>query len=398
MADLFQIGLSGIYSSQANLATTGHNISNVNTEGYSRQSVDVSSAGADRYGSYFIGRGAIVTGIERAYDQFAFTENVMNTSSNAYNQESYTQANQLDMLLSNESTSSTASVLNMFSTLNGVADNPNMLEARTVFLESASSMVNQYTNLYSNLEIQYSSINADIENSADRITELAEIIGNMNVQISSLTTSGTDSNANDLLDQRNQAITELSEFVNVSVIENDNAMVNIYVGSGQALVMGSESLKMTALNGDPDPSRKALALQIDDTSILIDGSKLGGKVAALFNTRDNDVERAMNQLGQNVIGLTHSINEQQQQGQTLNGEIGEPLFNDINSASAMSSRVLSHNDGNGTAEFSVRVDDLAELSADEFTLVVDAYDAAAGTLDFTVINQFTGASESCLAD
>ncbi|MDA7746085.1 flagellar hook-associated protein FlgK [Psychromonas sp.] len=394
MADLFQIGLSGIYSSQANLATTGHNISNVNTEGYSRQTVQVSTAGADRFGEYFIGRGSIVTGINRAYDQFAFTENIMNTSKYAYNQEVYMQNNQLDMVLSNEATSATKPVLEMFSSLNGVADHPNMLESRSVFLENASNMVNQYNTLYKSLEIQYSGINADIEVSADTITALAANIASMNTQISSVTNSAGTGNANDLLDQRDQAITELSELVNVSVVASDSGTVNVYIGSGQALVMGGEAQTMIAVNGDPDPSRKELAMSIKGKAIVVDGSRLGGKVSALFDTRENDIERAFNQLGQNVIGLTHSINEQQKQGQTLDGEIGAELFNDINSTDSMQSRVLSHSDGFGTADLSVRIDDLSLLSADEFTLVVDDYDATAGTLSFTVTNNTTGDSES----
>ena len=110
MADLLQIGLSGIYSSQASLTTTSHNISNVSTEGYSRQTVDTSAAGAQRLSTNFIGSGSVVTSIDRAYDQFAFTENVINTSSYAYYEQTYTQANQMDLLLSSDNTSATTSV------------------------------------------------------------------------------------------------------------------------------------------------------------------------------------------------------------------------------------------------------------------------------------------------
>ena len=186
MADLFQVGLSGIYSSQASLATTGHNIANVNTEGYSRQSVEVATNGADRYGDYFLGRGAAITGIERAYDQFAFTENIMNTSQYGYAKEVYAQTSQLDMLLSDESTAATKPVLAVFESINGVADHPNMLESRQVFLESATNMVNQYNRLYDNLSIQYNGINTDISNTATTITTLADNIANINKQVANL--------------------------------------------------------------------------------------------------------------------------------------------------------------------------------------------------------------------
>lgn len=392
MADLFQIGLSGIYSSQASLATTSHNISNVNTEGYSRQTVDVSAGQAQRLGTDFVGNGSIISGIDRAYDQFAFKENIINTSSYAYSEVTYTQASQLDRLLSNEGTSTTSSVLNMFSALSDVAAHPNTLETRSVFLENASNMVNQYNTLYEQLQTQYSGVNDEIENSASVINELANSIASLNAQIVSVSGSSSG-DANDLLDRRNQAITALSEFVNVSVLETDTSMVNIYIGNGQGLVMGQATQAIVAVDGEPDPARKQLALGTKGDPLLIDGSKLGGKVSALFDTRENDIELALNQLGQNVMGLTHAINEQQKQGQTLDGEIGAALFNDINSTVTMQSRVLSHSDGLGEASLSVRIDDLGELSPDEFTLKVENYDAVTGAVSFEVTNNTTGVKE-----
>lgn len=394
MADLFQIGLSGIYSSQASLATTGHNIANVNTPGYSRQTVQVSTGGSERYGSYFIGQGSIVTGIERAYDKFAFAENIINSSQYAYSKEIYTQSSKLDQLFSNESTSVTKPVLAVFEAINGVADHPNMLESRTVFLESSANMINQYNRLYENLEIQYTGINNDITNTASIITTLADNLANINQQISAVLGSGGQSNANDLLDRRDQAINKLSELVNVSVVPTENGMVNIYMGSGQALVMGNKSLNVVAVNGDPDPSRKEMALNVNGNIVKMDGSRLGGKVAAMFDTRDNDLDRAFNQLGQNIIGLTHSINEQQKEGQTLEGQIGDNLFNDINADATMRNRVLAHNDGLGSAQLSLRIDDLSELSPDDYELVVNSYVAGPPeVIEFNVTNKTTGKTE-----
>ena len=397
MADLFQIGMSGIYSSQAKLNTTGHNIANINTEGYSRQSAEVVTAGADRFGNYFIGRGSLVAGVDRAYDKFAFTENILNISQVGYTKEVFQQNSQMDMLLSDESTSVTKPVLEVFKAINGVADHPNMLETRTVFLETAGNMVDQYNRLYDNLEIQYSSINNDIVNTAKTVTTLADNLANLNKQISRVLVNSGQSNANDLLDKRDQAINELSQYVDVSAVPTDNGMMNIYIGSGQSLVMGGTSLQMIAVNGDPDPSRKELAFNIDGNQASVDGQRLGGKISAMFDIRNNDLERAFNQLGQNIIGLTHSINEQQKEGITLEGKVGEDIFNDVNSLLTMRNRVLAHNDGLGSAQLSLRIDDLSALTADEYELVVDDYQAATlgppattETISFTSKNHTTG--------
>ena len=395
MADMFQVGLSGVRSSQVGLATTGHNIANVNTEGYSRQSVEVETNGADRYGEYFLGRGSVVSGIERAFDKFAFTDNITNISQLGYAKEVYEQNSQLDSVLSNESTGITQPVLAVFDAINGVADHPNMLESRQVFLESAVNMVNQYNRLYDNLDIQYTGINNDITDTAKTLTTLASNIAGLNEQISSVLSGGTESNANDLMDQRDQKITELSKLVNVSVVDADNAMVNVYIGSGQSLVMGNQALNIIAISGDPDPSHKELAIDINGNTIKLAGSRLGGKVSAMYDTRDNDIERAFNQLGQNVIGLTHAINEQQKQGQTLHGQIGEALFNDINSEVSMRNRVLAHNDGLGNAQLSVRIDDLSKLTPDDYELVVNDYVAGPPeTIAFNITNKSTGQTQT----
>ena len=402
MADLLQIGLSGIYSSQANLATTSNNIANVNTEGYSRQSVDVTSAHPTQLGNHFIGNGSVIAGVERAHDQFAFTENLMNTSQSGYATEVYQQTSQLDKLLSGQGTSVAQPVLDMFDSLNDIADSPNTLEARQVFLGEAHKMASQYNLLSENLQTQYSSINTDIANTAATVTTLGDDISELNYQISSVLGSGAGSNANDLLDKRDQAITALSQYVDVSVVDANNDMINVYIGSGQPLVMGNSSRQMIAINGDPDPSRKELALTINGTKSNLDGSSLGGTLAGLFDTRSNDVEDAMNQLGHNVIGLTHSINEMQTQGMTLEGEIGEYLFNDVNATQSMQNRVLAHDDGLGNAQLSVSIDNLSELTSDEYKLVVDTYTpATAGSVDapasaesisFTATNLTTGKS------
>jgi flagellar hook-associated protein 1 FlgK len=395
MPDLFQVGLSGVNSSQASLATTGHNIANVNTEGYSRQTVEVATNGADRYGDYFLGRGSVVTGIERAYDKFAFTDNIINTSQLGYAKEVYAQNSQLDSVLSNESTSVTKPVLSVFECVNGVADHPNMLESRKVFLESAVNMVDQYHRLYDSLEVQYTGINNDIAKTAETITTLADNIAEINQRISSVMSGGTESNANDLMDQRDRAITKLSELVNVSVVAADHSMVNIYIGSGQSLVMGEDALNIVAVNGDPDPQHKELAININNKIIKMDGSRLGGKVSAMYDTRNNDIERAFNQLGQNIIGLTHAINEQMKEGQTLDGQIGGNLFNDVNSDKSMRDRVLAHNDGLGNAQLSLRIDDISQLTPDDYELVVNDYVAGPPeTIEFNITNQTTGRTQT----
>ena len=175
-------------------------------------------------------------------------------------------------------------------------------------------------------------------------------------------------------------------------------MINVYVGSGQALVMGGESLNVIAINGDPDPSRKEVALNINGELVQIDGANLGGKLSGLFSARKEDLERAMNQLGQNIMGLTQAINDQQKLGQTLEGTIGIDLFSDLNAPARMQGRVLVHNDGlPNDVSLTLRIDDIGLMSADEYDLKVTSY-TASGVIEFEVKNQTTGATETISQD
>lgn len=395
MADMFEIGLSGVRSSQAGLLTTGHNIANINTKGYSRQNVEVESVGINRYGKHFVGSGSIITGIERAYDKFSFTDNITNTSKLGYTTEVFEQTNQLDSVLSNEDTGVTKPVLAVFEAINGVADHPNMLESREVFLESSVNMVNQYNRLYDNLESQYTTVNNDITETAKNISALADDIAELNGKIAAVSSSEIESHANDLMDKRDQKITELSKLVNVSVVDADYSTVNVYIGTGQSLVVGDKAVNIIATNAMDNPTDKELAISINGETIRLSPNHLGGKIAGLFDTRNNDIKVAFNKLGQNIIGLTHSINEQQKQGQTLEGKIGEDLFNDVNSKTSMQSRVLSHNDGLGSAQLSLRIDDLSELTPDDYELVVNDYKVGPPEIiEFNITNQTTGSTQT----
>ena len=243
-------------------------------------------------------------------------------------------------------------------------------------------------------------VNKDIANTGDTLTTLADNLAQINGQILAAVGGSDSRDANDLRDQRDELIRELSELVSVSVVELDNQMVNVYVGSGQALVMGSDSMKIVSTNGNPDPSRKELAIEASGNILLMDGAQLGGKVASLFDFRD-DLERSFNQLGQNAIGLAHAINEQNKEGQGLDKQIGGNIFNDVNSQSAMENRVLSHSDNLGSAKLTVQIEDLGELTPDEFGLTVAAYTPAAvgpptvtEKVQFTLTNKTTGATQT----
>lgn len=391
MADLLQIGLTGLNVSQTGLTTTGHNISNINNKSYSRQVMTADTLGSQRIGNAFVGSGAQVKAIERQYDQFAYKENLINTTSQKYYETRYLQAQQLDSLLTSEDTSVSADMLTMFGSMNGVADHPNTLEARKVFLRDAGNMTSTFNRIYDQMQLQYDSVNDDISKTVTQLNTLATSLADVNNSILAALGGDPNRSANDLFDQRDELVRQVSEIANVSVIPQANGMVNVSIGTGQPLVLGSQATTFGVEIGDPDPQHIGLVIDNGSAKIPLDGSVIGGKLQSLFEFRDQVLEPGMNELGLNALAIAHSVNEQQKQGLDLDGQIGSPLFTDFNSASIQHSRVLSHGDGLGTATMGVRIDDLGSLSGNEFELKVTTFNAGPPQqIQFSMTDKTTG--------
>ncbi|WP_108649696.1 flagellar hook-associated protein FlgK [Dongshaea marina] len=397
MSNLFQIGLSGLNVSQASLNTTAHNIANINTEGYSRQVTLAETRGAERQGNIFMGRGAQIGSISRQFSEFAYSEYIINTTSQSYFETRFTNAARIDSVVSDEDTSVSQDMLSMFSSINGFADHPNTIEARSVFIEDAKNMVNTFNRLYDQARLQFDSVNDDIERTVESINTFSDNIAKINLDILTALSGDTSREANDLADQRDEQIRQLSELVNVSVIKLSNGMVNVTMGTGQPLVLGAQATVLGTQPGNPDTQDIQVVIEASGAQIPVDGTVLGGSLQSLYDVRDQVLVPTFTSLGLNAMGITHSINEQQKQGQDLDGAIGEPLFYDYNSTTAQRGRVMSHNDSLGEAQLSLRIDDLSLMTIDEYELRVISYTPAAPgpeAIQFELTNLTTGATSN----
>lgn len=391
MADLFQIGLTGLNVSQNGLNTTSHNIANLNNSAYSRQVMTADTLGAERVGNYYLGVGAQVKNIARQFDQFAYRENLINTTSQKYNEISYIQAQQLDSMLSSQDTAVSSNMLTMFDSMNGVADHPNALEARQVFLRDAGNMASTFNRQYDQMQLQYGNVNDDIGKTVQQLNTLASSLADVNSSILSALSGDPNRSANDLFDQRDDLIRQVSELAKVSTTTQANGMINVSIGNGQPLVLGTQATTFGVEPGNPDPLHTGLVIDNGSARISLDGSVLGGKLQSLFDFRNDVLEPAMNQLGLNAMGIAHSINEQQKQGQDLDGNIGGPIFTDYNSVTQQHARVLAHSDGLGSVTMGLRIDDLSELTPTEYEFEVTSYTAGPPqTIQFSLTDKTSG--------
>lgn len=385
--NLYGLGVQGLLVAKQSLDTVGHNIANVNTDGYSRQNTVQVTSGGQQFGSGFAGIGTQIDDVMRSFDKFSLADLQGNSSTLNYNQFFYNSVTRVDQVVSDSDTSITNVLAQYFAALNTVADNPNSLETRNSLIDVSRNMTSTFTRLHDQLELQYRALNNDVENIAQEMTALSTNLAEVNNQIQEVWGDGNKHLPNDLLDQRDRLVLEISEYTDISTVPLDNGGINLFIGTGQPLVLGATSLKVEAIVGRTDNAKLELALTNKGSIHRLRGDLMGGKIQGVYDFRNDVLDKAFNQLGQTAIGIGHSVNEQQKRGLDLNMNVGANFFNDVNSQEAMAQRALNTNDGLGEALLGVQIEDVSLLPPDNFELKVLSY--AAGppeTVQFQLTN------------
>jgi flagellar hook-associated protein 1 FlgK len=361
MADLFNTSISGLLAFQRALDVTSHNITNANTPGYSRQLPDFQTRTPQFLGGNWVGSGADVAAVNRAYDNFLSTQ--ARSASSAYNQSNTyaTQAARISNLFGDTTTGLSASMQKFVNALQAVADAPNSTAARQTMLSQAQTLVDRLKGYDSSLKSLDTQVNASIGSEADTITSLARGIADLNKQIATGYAQSGQA-PNDLLDQRDRLIDELSTHVNVSVVKTDDNQLNVFIGNGQPLVVGADPAKVVATSDPYDPTRKRLAVQSSVGTIDITGSIAGGSLGGLLSFRTEMLDPARNTIGKLSVALSDVMNEQHNAGMDLNGDMGEDFF------SVGGVVVRSHTNNTGTAGATVTRTDAGALTNSDYIL------------------------------
>jgi len=326
MADIFGIGLSGLAAAQQALTTTGHNISNVNTDGYSRQTVELSARPPQGSGGYFIGSGVDVVNIKRVYDEFLVGQVRTNTSSFSSADTLQQFSGIMDNLLGNPNTGLSAGIEKFFSAVHDVANNPSSLAVRQTLLSQSGSMVSQFHNINDSINQQNAQVNTAIKSSVSEINALATTIADLNGKIANTGHTGTSGAPNDLLDQRDAALDKLAKLTSVSIVKEDSGAVSVFVGNGQSLVVGIQTQALSAIPNRYDPTRYEVGYSSGGGNVEVSRQLSGGSLGGLLNFRNQVLDPAKNALGRVAIAMASGSNTQHRLGMDLNGALGGDLF------------------------------------------------------------------------
>jgi len=361
---LLNIGMSGLSASHSALATTGNNIANADTAGYSRQQTVQGTKGSIQYGNVYVGTGTTLADVRRVYNSYLDAQLQTTTSLNSDSAAYLGQVTPLDTLLSDSGTGLNGALTKFFASVQNVNAKPGDDASRQLLLSDAQALSNRFNSVSSQLNTQNANINGNLTNMADQVNKLATTVAQLNQKISEISSAG--GTPNELLDARNETMRQLSTFTGAQYVERDGN-VDVYLGSGQPLVIGSTVNKLEAVPGKDDPGRLSLQLNRGSSTIDITSIMTGGEIGGLLRYRSEVLDPAMNELGRVALVVADQMNSIQAQGIDKNGDFGSNLFNNINSAAQMSQRsIASTGNSVGSGNFDVSIEDTGKLTINDY--------------------------------
>ncbi|MFJ2973378.1 flagellar hook-associated protein FlgK [Kluyvera sp. NPDC087067] len=362
MSSLINSAMSGLSAAQSALNTTSNNISSYNVAGYTRQTTVLAAANSTLGAGGWVGNGVNVTGVQREYNAF-----ITNQLRAAQNQSSsltarYEQVSKIDSMISSTTNNLSTTLQDFFSSLQTLVSNAEDPAARQTVLGKADGVVNQFKVVDQYLRDQDKQVNLSISSTVDLVNNYSSQIASLNDKISRLTGVGAGASPNDLLDQRDQLVSELNKLVGVEVNVQDGSTYNITMANGYTLVAGSKANQLAAVPSSSDPNRTTVAYvdnvagNVEIPEKLLTGGSLGG----LLTFRSQDLDQTRNSLNQMALAFGDAFNTVHKQGIDADGNKGVDFFS-LGEPSA-----LSNSKNTGDADLKVTIDKSSAVQATDY--------------------------------
>ncbi len=369
-SSLLSLGTSALYAANAQLLTTSNNIANANTPGFSRQSVELATAGSAYNGSGYFGRGVTVSTVSRATNMFLTQQAVATGSAAAADGVRRDMLSQLEKVFAGGEAGLGNAATQIFNSFADVAANPADLAARQAVLGRLEDFASLARSSSDQIEALQANVAHDVQGGLSEVNTLASELAKLNLAIAAASNRGHSPNA--LLDQRDELVRRIGSQMQVQTVQNTDLTMAVYVGSGQTLVLGGTAFKLVPQADPYDPSRIGVAIDIGGQRTQLPTAAIGeGQVAGLLRFQDNDLAEARNRLGQLVAGLGHALNNQQALGLDLEGQAGSPLLRIQGPQALPAAGNARAGDGSFVATVDIRIADPSALNASEYRLEPD---------------------------
>lgn len=369
---LTSIALSGLGAAQGGLVTTGHNISNVNTPGYSRQLTVQGTNFAQATGAGYFGRGANIEDVRRAYDEFLSVQTLSAQASAAHWDTALSQLKQVDNLLADDSVGLNPVLAGFFGAIHDVAANPSDPAARQSMLAAGQALAGRVRDLDVKLDGMRSNTDQQIESTVSSINSLGSRIAELNQRIvlasgSAGTSADVKHAPNDLLDQRDALLVDLNKMMRSTSVPLSDGSISVFFATGQALVVGMRANTLSTAADSLDPQKLAIGVQTGAQLLTFRASDLeGGALGGLVAFRDGTLNAARNAIGRVAMVLTDSFNQQNKLGVDRTGQMGGDFFvagsPQVNAAT---------NNSAGAAQLSATVSSYGALTESDYQVQYD---------------------------
>ncbi|MGU5534481.1 FlgK family flagellar hook-associated protein [Aeromonas caviae] len=314
-SDLLGIGTSGVLAQQRLLQTTSNNIVNVNSQGYVRERTLIYT------NSIGLGTGDMVS--ERVINAYAQAEMRRDTSAYHASGARYDQLFQLDSLLGDSSNSVGTTITSYFKAFHTANESPAEIGGRKTTLSELNGMVDRFHTLSAQLDKQGDTISATIGDETDRVNSLLNSINDLNQAI--IRTQGSPEESLMLFDQRDEAIRQLSEKMEIRTVTQPNGSMLVNMSTGHSLVLDGGVAQFKVVAGNPDSRDVTLQLTLGANQADVNDKDVGGAIGGLFTAR-RDLEPTKRELGQLAVALGDAMNQQNRLGMDLDNELGGDLF------------------------------------------------------------------------
>jgi len=330
--NLANLGKAGLLVVQNRLQTAGHNINNAATAGYNRQTVLSQTAGATPTSAGWIGRGVQAVSVQRSYDNFLQNQLTSSLTRGAALKTYGDQISQINNLVADRTVGISPGIQQFFDSLDAVASAPADVAARQELIGRANSLAAQIRDANAFLDNQRINVNTQVDTTVKQINSYLDRIQDLNRQITTAKATNPGQPPNDLLDQRDQLVSELGQLVDVKAYEQDDR-VSLTIGNGQTVLGGDSVYYLEVHPSKADPARLAVNYTTKDAAgntipIEMDDSRItGGKLGGLLTFRSEALDATQNDLGRIALGISIAINEQHAKGYDLSGSPGGEFFN-----------------------------------------------------------------------
>lgn len=364
---VLETGVTGLLAAQRQLSVASHNIANANTEGYSRQRAELVTQQPQFQGYGFLGSGVTVTTISRMYDQFATRQVWSSTAALGQSQQFNTLAAQVNDLLGTGDSGLPAALQSFFDSVQGVANDPASRVTRQLMIGEAQTLAAQFRGVDSQLEAVTNNTNAMLGSVVGEVNNLTSSIADINRRIAS--GSAGKHPPNDLYDQRDELIRQLSERVNVTTAADSNGMVNVFIGSGQAVVIGGDARSLATVPNPTDSSRMEVAYMAGSAPVVISSQLSGGSIGGVLAFRSQILEPARDTINLMAFGVAAAFNAVHAEGMDMNGQPGGDFFRAPATAGPPpTTEVRAHSRNLGDAAVVVTASDVGALTASDYLL------------------------------